>query len=268
MSEWVSVDQHLRCGLPPRARKLARMRGRGPRASERRAAHSLLHRYSQSRPPPSRPGGGGCGSQCRRGPLGSHARQVSDELLSCFIPAPAEHEEPLRASGAELWVGSLRRSATRSMAPSSCTVPGCGWPFRVSGDTRVASQHKAPSRGDAPQMTKSKRRLSSGATPGAVVAQSHCCGAAAGPPSHRPQQLRAQLSPTPVRRSWLVEPRAQCEGRPRHGRRRRARRIREKGRTDLNGGGAGGADGGASTSQRGSGNVIAPLRHRIQAGEN
>ena len=36
-----------------RARKLARVRGRGPRASERRAAHSLLHRYSQSRPPPS-----------------------------------------------------------------------------------------------------------------------------------------------------------------------------------------------------------------------
>ena len=85
------------------------MRGRGPRASERRAAHSLLQRYSQSRPPPSRPGGGGCGSQCRRGPLGSHARQVSDEMLCCFVPAPAylgaEHEEPLRASGAELWVG-------------------------------------------------------------------------------------------------------------------------------------------------------------------
>ncbi|OLP77607.1 hypothetical protein AK812_SmicGene42319 [Symbiodinium microadriaticum] len=54
-------------------------------------------------------GGGGCGSQCRRGPLGSHARQVSDEMLCCFVPAPAylgaEHEEPLRASGAELWVG-------------------------------------------------------------------------------------------------------------------------------------------------------------------
>ena len=90
-----------------RARKLARVRGRGPRASERRAAHSLLHRYSQSRPPPSRPGGGGCGSQCRRGPLGSHARRVSHKLLCCFVPAPAylgaEHEE--RASGAELWVG-------------------------------------------------------------------------------------------------------------------------------------------------------------------
>ena len=52
----------------------------------------------------------------------------------------------------------------------------------------------------------------------------------------------------PVRRSWLAEPRAQCEGRPRHGRRRRrrARRIRERGRTDLNGGGVGGADGGAT----------------------
>ena len=32
--------------------------------------------------------------------LGSHARQVCDELLCCLVPAPAylgaEHEEPLR----------------------------------------------------------------------------------------------------------------------------------------------------------------------------
>ena len=44
-----------------------------------------------------------------RGPLGSHARQVCDELLRCLVPPPAylgaEHEEPRRASGAELWVG-------------------------------------------------------------------------------------------------------------------------------------------------------------------
>ena len=59
-----------------------------------------------------------------------------------------------------------------------------------------------------------------------------------------PQRLRARPSPTPVRRSLLAEPRAQCEGRPGHGRlrRRRARRIREKGRTALDGGGVGGAE--------------------------
>ena len=84
------------------------MWGCGPRASGRRAARCLLRRYSQSRPPPSRPGGSGC-SQCRPGPLGSNAHQVSDEPRRCFVPAPAylgaEHEEPLRASAAELWVG-------------------------------------------------------------------------------------------------------------------------------------------------------------------
>ena len=140
-----------------RARQLAR----GPRASERRAAHSLLHRYSQSRPPPFRPGGGGCGSQCRRGPLGSHARQVSDELLRCLVPAPAylgaEHEEPLRASGAELWVGGslaplcnpqhgtivrhgaglwLARSGQRrhkGQRPGHTGVPRAGWEAAVCG---------------------------------------------------------------------------------------------------------------------------------------
>ena len=43
--------------------------GSGPRASERRAAHGVLHCCGQSRPPPFCPGGGGCCSQCRRGKL-------------------------------------------------------------------------------------------------------------------------------------------------------------------------------------------------------
>ena len=70
---------------------------------------------------------------------------------------------------------------------------------------------------------------------------------AAGLPDRLPQRLRARPSPTPVRRYLLTEPRAQCEGRPGHGRRRRrrARRIRERGRTALDGGGVGGADGDA-----------------------
>ena len=57
----------------------------------------------------SGPGGSGCCSQCRRGPLGSDAHQVSDEPLRRLVPPPtylgAEHEEPLRTSRAELWVG-------------------------------------------------------------------------------------------------------------------------------------------------------------------
>ena len=44
-----------------------------------------------------------------RGPLGSDAHQVSDEPLRRLVPPPtylgAEHEEPLRTSRAELWVG-------------------------------------------------------------------------------------------------------------------------------------------------------------------
>ena len=81
---------------------------------------------------------------------------------------------------------------------------------------------------------------------------------AAGLPDRLPQRLRARPSPTPVRRSLLAEPRAQCEGRPRHGcrRRRRARRIRERGRTALDGGGAGGANGDARQAALRAGTVL------------
>ena len=76
-------------------------------------------------------------------------------LARAPTPAPAylgaEHEEPLRASGAELRVGG-------SFAPlcnlqhGTIVRHGAGlWlAVRVSGDTRVASQHKAPPIGDAP----------------------------------------------------------------------------------------------------------------------
>ena len=56
---------------------------------------------------------------------------------------------------------------------------------------------------------------------------------AAPPPDRLLQRLCPRLSPTPV---WLAKPRRdQCDGRPRHGRRRRrrARRLRASGRTDF-----------------------------------
>ena len=53
------------------------------------------------------------------------------------------------------YAACLRRSATRSAAPSMVTVHGCGCPVRVSGDTSVASQHNAPPCGVAPYTTRS-----------------------------------------------------------------------------------------------------------------
>ena len=50
------------------------------------------------------------------------------------------------------YVARLRRSATRRAAPSApstSALHGCGCPARVSGDTRVASQHKC-GRGSIP----------------------------------------------------------------------------------------------------------------------
>ena len=70
----------------------------------------------------------------------------------------------------------LRRSATRSAAPSMVTVHGCGCPARVSGDTSVASQHNAPPCGVAPYTTRSSLLWSSAPTFGAVVCASHRWG--------------------------------------------------------------------------------------------
>jgi len=178
--------------------------------------------------------------------LGSDAHQVSDEPLRRFIPAPtylrAEHEQPLRASGA---------CATRqpAAAPSCSAVPGCGWPVRVSGDTRVASQHKAPPIGDAPYVNHQAKTAS--------VIRRNARSSGVGEPL-----LRDYLAICPngfVRDSHpsafddpcspSQEPSARAgHGQTKHDRRRRRRahRIRERGRTDLNGAGVGGADGGAA----------------------
>ena len=45
--------------------------------------------------------------------------------------------------------------------PSVSAAPGFGWPVRVSGETRIASQPSAPQRGVAPYTTRSKRQPSS-----------------------------------------------------------------------------------------------------------
>ena len=64
-------------------------------------------------------------------------------------------------------------------APSRSHEDGCGRPSARSGETRVTSQQSASPRRDAPYMTRSSRRRSSGATPGAVVRQRRLPAAAA-----------------------------------------------------------------------------------------
>ena len=51
-------------------------------------------------------------------------------------------------------------------APSRSDEAGCAYP---PCETKVTSQQSAAPRRDAPYMTRSNRRRSSGATPGAVV---------------------------------------------------------------------------------------------------
>ena len=63
------------------------------------------------------------------------------------------------------------------MISSRFALPGrmCR-PSRVSGETRLTSQHSASPSCVAPYATKSRRRRPSGSTPGTGVRTSHCCG--------------------------------------------------------------------------------------------
>ena len=73
---------------------------------------------------------------------------------------------------------------------------GCGRPSRVSGETRVTSQHSASPSCVAPYATKSRRQRSSGSTPGAGVRTSHCCGTTwpSGPTASRTTFIHARSS--------------------------------------------------------------------------
>ena len=101
------------------------------------------------------------------GPAGAHRPPASlPSTTSCWGP-------PCSSGYAVLF----RRSATRKAAPSCAAAQGCGRPVRVSGDTSVASQHRAPPRGVVLSTTRSRRRRSSERTLGAIVCASHCTGA-------------------------------------------------------------------------------------------
>ena len=63
------------------------------------------------------------------------------------LPSTTSCWGPLFSSG---YAALFRRSATRKAAPSCAAAQGCGRPVRVSGDTSVASQHRAPPRCVAP----------------------------------------------------------------------------------------------------------------------
>ena len=93
---------------------------------------------------------------------------------------------PATSSG---YVPRLRRSATRSAAPSTSALHGCGCRVRVS-----ASQHKAWPVGVAPYTSMSRCRRSPGATPGAVVCASHGCGTTcpSGPTASRATWIHAR----------------------------------------------------------------------------
>ena len=114
-----------------------------------------LHSDRQHAPPPSRPARCRCLPNCGGRAARAQTDQVSDEPQRAAIPAAShfgpEHDQPLRAAPCEFWVAArLRLSAARSAAPSVSAAQGCGRPVRVSGDTRVASQHKARPSGVAP----------------------------------------------------------------------------------------------------------------------
>ena len=96
-----------------------------------------------------------------------------------------------RSSG---YLASLRLCAVAIAAPSSSAVRAWQRPSRRGGETRVASQHKALPMRVAPYNTRSRRRRSPSATPGAEVFAS----IAAGQPGLQAPGPRARPAPKPA----------------------------------------------------------------------
>ena len=118
--------------------------------------------------------------------------QVSHEALGLGVPAAA--------------AACLRRSATRSTAPSTAAPHGCGCPDRVSGETSVASQHCAPPLRSAPYTTKSGLRRSC-----APICGRWCWPAtAAERPGLRTPLLPGRPAPRLAPRSWPAWRGVQC----------------------------------------------------------
>ena len=152
-----------------------------PGTSKSRTGDCLLHRDRKHAPPAPRPSCCRCRAHGEGRAVRLETHQVSHEASGLSVPAAAhlgaEHDERLRPPSRELRVrGVLRRSATRSTAPSTAAAHGCGCPDRVSGETSVASQHCAPPLRSAPYTTRSSLRRSCASTCGAVALASHCCG--------------------------------------------------------------------------------------------
>ena len=129
--------------------------GHRPGAAQGRAGDGLLDRHHQRHAhavaAASRSAGGArCArirtrSRTRWSAPSLHRPPTSDPRTTSFWGPPA------LSSG---YASRLRRSATRRTAPSVAAAPGCGKPVRVSGETRVASQHSAPPRGVAPPVRR------------------------------------------------------------------------------------------------------------------
>ena len=99
-----------------------------PGAAQSRTGDCLLHRHGQHAPPTPRPTGSRRRAHGWRGAVRPEAHQVLHEAAGLGVPAAphlgAEHNQRLGPCPAEFWVARLRRSATRSTAPSTAAAHG------------------------------------------------------------------------------------------------------------------------------------------------
>ena len=131
------------CSAPLLRRGRAHGRALGPEAGSRAGARATGFRAP-------------CCSQLAAPLQPEHARQVSDELLRCFVPGARLSRSRARgaaggfrswALGRRLACAALQPAAWHYRAPRCRVVAG---PFGSAATQGSVSQHKAPPIGDAP----------------------------------------------------------------------------------------------------------------------
>ena len=169
------------------------------RRPEQSGSKRVLHSHTEQAPPAPVPALGGSSSERSRSTQGPRTDELCDEAERLVVPTSAglarEHAQPLRSSPKELGVGSALAAFGDGQGS---TVPGGGGGLRaaITGKRRdqrhVAAQRFAEL--CAPYATKSRRRRSSGSTPGAGVRTSHCCGTTwpSGPSASRTTRIHAR----------------------------------------------------------------------------
>ena len=223
-SRWVALDCRVSAYACPRGRRLGPVAGAKPTMSASRGPSSAMAVAGRSHSPLRAVVATACWTatlsklhQRRRQPLAALARTAggargarvrtkrrrSASQSRCQRPPTSQASTRRRCGPGPRSSGyrsSLRRRAASRAAPSVRWDWCAGMACRVSGLTRVASQHSASPWGVAPCTTMSRRRWSSDGTAAGVAARA-CCGMTrpSGPTASRATRTQAR-STMPARR--------------------------------------------------------------------